>query len=467
MFAGAVFRVPAAATRTAALLLASFCAGLAGLPASAQRAEGVIVTVAGTGEPRLFGEGQPAVQAGLVMPSGLALDLDGNLYITDYAANRVLRVDAATGIITTVAGSGPTELLGGDFWGDGGPAREAALSAPNGIAVDSAGNIYIADSQNHRIRRIDPAGIITTVAGTGSPGYSGDDGPASEAMLWKPEGVALDHAGNLYIADEANDRIRRVDAATGIITTVAGRGRSSPTADIADGGPAVEAALFGPTSVAVDRDGTLYIADSGHNRIRRVDAKTGVITTVAGTGVDGFSGDGGPAAEAQLDYPFDVALTQAGDLLISDFGNHRIRRVDAATGVITTVVGSGPTGLLNGGFAGEGVPATEARLNAPRGILLSPTGDLYIADSSNARVRKVAGFAPAAVPGDVNGDGVVTVADAVMVLRAAVGLTQVTDQLIRSGDVAPKRADGSYGDGKITTADALRILRRAVGIEEL
>lgn len=401
------------------------------------------------------------------MPSGLALDRIGNLYITDYAANRVFRVDAATGILTIIAGSGPAELLGGDFWGDGGPATEAALSAPNGIAVDAAGNIYVADSQNHRIRRIDPSGIITTVAGTGTPGFSGDDGPASDALLWKPEGIALDAEGSLYIADEANDRIRRVDAKTGIITTVAGRGRSSSTEDIGDGGPALEAALFSPTSVAVDRDGTLYIADSGHNRIRRVDARTGIITTVAGTGVDGFSGDGGPAAQAELDYPFDVEITPSGDLLISDFANHRIRRVDAATGTINTVVGSGPAGLLEGGFAGEGVPPTEARLNSPRGIVLSPSGDLYIADSSNARVRKAVGLVPVILPGDVNGDRAVTVVDAVMVLRAAVGIAAITDQLLRAGDVAPKHANGSYGDGKITTADALRILRHAVGIETL
>ncbi|MGQ9697996.1 MAG: NHL domain-containing protein, partial [Armatimonadota bacterium] len=313
--------------RVAVLGGALLCICSACQQAVAQQSALTIATVAGSGEPRLFGEGQPAVAAGIVMPSGLALDRHGNLYITDYAANRVLRVDAVTGIITTAAGNGPTELLGGDYWGDGGPAVEAALSAPNGIAIDAAGNIYIADSQNHRIRRIDPAGIITTVAGIGIPGYSGDGGPASEATLWKPEGIALDTAGNLYIADEANDRIRRVDALTGVITTVAGRGRSSSTEDIGDGSPAVDASLFSPTSVAVAPDGTLYIADSGNNRVRRVDARTGIITTAAGTGTDGFSGDGGPATEAQLDYPFDVEVTPTGDLLISDFGNHRIRRV--------------------------------------------------------------------------------------------------------------------------------------------
>ena len=435
------------------------------LAASANAAR--IITFAGTGEAAFHGDGKAATSAAIVMPSGVAVDQAGNVFITDYAANRVRRVDASTGIITTIAGSGPTQLLGGDFWGDGGLAVDAALNAPNGIAVDQQGNIFIADSQNHRIRKIDTRGIITTVAGNGERGYSGDGGPAVEASLWKPEGVAVDAFGNLYIADEANDRIRRVDASTGIITTVAGRGRGSPAEDVGDGMPASEALLYSPTSVAVDSEGNLFIADSGHNRVRRVDAKTGIITTVAGSGVDGFSGDGGPAVAASLSYPFDVKIAPDGNLYISDYANHRIRKVDLRSGIITTVVGSGPAGLLDGGFGGDGLPPEEARLNIPRGIAVSPTGDLYIADSGNSRVRKVEGLLPAVLPGDANGDGHVTVADAVLVLRAAVGIISLDARERAAADVAPCRPNGSCGDGAITVADALRILRLAVGLEAL
>jgi sugar lactone lactonase YvrE len=422
-----------------------------------------IFTVAGTGEPRSFGDGLAAANAGFDMPSGVAFGADGTVFVSDYAGNVVRRIDPATGIITTVAGTGPDLLLGGAFSGDGGPAVKAALNAPNGIALGPDGSLYIADSQNQRIRRVDRNGIISTVAGTGERGFAGDGGPASSAELWNPQGVAVDAAGNLYIADEGNDRVRRVDAATGIITTVAGRGRSTSASELGDGGPATQAALLSPTSVAVTSNGALYIADSGHNRVRYVNLATGIISTVAGTGEAGLAGDGGPATAATIDYPFALAVGPDGDLYISDFGNHRVRALRLRSGFLQTVVGSGPAGLLSGGFAGDGGPATDARLNAPRGIAFGRAAELYVADSSNSRLRVVRGLVASVMPGDLNRDGRITAADALVALKAAVGLINLPSDLEAAADVAPRTAVG-YGDGKITVADAMRILQKAIGL---
>ena len=253
--------------------------------------------------------------------------------------------------ITTIAGTPPRAPDG-----DGGPAIEANLNWPGGVAVDGAGNVYIADRGNDRIRRVDGAGIITTIAGTGESGSSADGGPAIEANLNWPAGVAVDGAGNVYIADRGNDRIRRVDGA-GVITTIAGTGVRGFSGD---GGPAVEAKLDGPSGIAVDGAGNVYIADRGNDRIRRVDG-AGVITTIAGTGVRGFSGDGGPAVEAKLDGPSGIAVDGAGNVYIADYNNHRVRRVDGA-GIITTIAGTGVRG-----FSGDGGPAVEAELGQLQG----------------------------------------------------------------------------------------------------
>ena len=294
----------------------------------------------------------------------------GNLFIADPGNERIRKVDSA-GVITTVAGTG---IRG--FSGDGGPAVDARLSSPGGVAVDGAGNLFIADLFNHQIRKVDSAGVITTVAGTGIRGFSRDGGPAVDAWLASPGGVAVDGAGNLFIADDGNRRIRKVDSA-GVITTVAGTGGFGFSGD---GGPAVDARLSYPRGVAVDGAGNLFIADWWDDRIRKVDS-AGVITTVAGTGGFGFSGDGGPAVDARLRSPGGVAVDGAGNLFIADEGNHRIRKVDSA-GVITTVAGTGGFG-----FSGDGGPAVDARLRSPGGVAVDGAGNLFIADEGNGLIR--------------------------------------------------------------------------------
>ena len=330
---------------------------------------GVITTYAGTGERGFSGDGGPAAEARLDAPSGVAADGSGNVYFADQYNLRIRKVDSA-GVITTVAGS----TVSG-FSGDGGPAVEAGLGSPYGVTTDGLGNVYIANRADHRIRKVDSAGVITTIAGSGLWGLSGDGGSATEARLAAPYSVAADTSGNVYIADSSNHRIRKVDSA-GLITTLAGSG------DNGDGGPAVEARLFGPLGVAADGSGNIYIADEDDSRIRKVNS-AGVITTVAGTGQLGFSGDGGPAVEAQLYWPSGVAADGLGNVYIADQYNHRIRKVDSA-GLITTLAGSGERG-----FSGDSGPAAEAQLNLPGGVALDTLGNVYIADTHNHRIRKV------------------------------------------------------------------------------
>ena len=429
---------------------------------------GTISTIAGTGEAGYSGDGGPATESQLRNPLGVTVDGAGNLYIADYLNSRVRRVDAATGVISTIAGMG--QRGGG---GDGGPATEARLvpahvavggagslfissgnrirrvdpagiistiphevnplllqgltidqkggvyftqsltnlvrkfdpvggttltiagggyvdsfldflgklSNPQSVAVDSFGNVYVADTQNRRIRRVSAfGGGIVTIAGTGERGYSGDGGPATQAMLAFPNDVAVDAAGTIYIADALSRRVRKVDAATRIISTIAGTGERGYSGD---GGPATQARLS-PSGVAVDGAGHIYIAGGGNNRVRRVDAATGIISTIAGTGEWGYSGDGGPATEAMLAFADDVAVDAAGNVYISDNSNNRIRKVDAATGTISTVAGSGERG-----YTGDGGPALEAALYSPGGVAVDGAGNVYIADTVNNRIRKI------------------------------------------------------------------------------
>ena len=333
---------------------------------------GTITTVAGNGTARFCGDGGPATQACLSQPDALAVDAAGNLYIADLINNRVRRV-APDGTITTVAGNGTA-----GFCGDGGPATHACLNVPAGLAVDAAGNLYIAEEGNRRVRRVAPDGTITTVVGGNvTAGFCGDGGPATQACLDAPAGLAVDAAGNLYIDDSINYRVRRV-APDGTISTVAGNGTQG---FCGDGGPATQACFGQSYGLAVDAAGDLYIADWGNERVRRV-APDGTISTVAGNGTQGFCGDGGPATQACL-WP-QAVLAAAGNLYIADWGNERVRRV-AADGTITTVVGNGTYG-----FCGDGGPATQACLSRPADVALDAAGDLYIADQAGNRVRRFA-----------------------------------------------------------------------------
>jgi sugar lactone lactonase YvrE len=335
-------------------------------------AAGTITTVAGNGTNGYSGDGGPATSAELSIPWGVAVDGAGNLFIADWGNQRIRKVNTA-GTITTVAGNSAQ-----GYSGDGGPATSAELSLPSGVAVDGAGNLFIADTNNQRIRMVNTAGTVTTVAGTGTAGYSGDGGPASGASLNDPQGVAVDSAGNLFIADYENERVRRV-ALNGIITTVAGDGGYRYAGD---GGPATSALLDEPAAVAVDNAGNLFIADTENGRIRKVNPG-GTITTVAGSGINSYSGDGGPATSAELFYPFGVAVDNASNLFIAETYNNRIRMVDPA-GTITTVAGTGKLG-----YGGDGGPATSALLSGPEGLALDGAGNLFIADANNSVIRKV------------------------------------------------------------------------------
>jgi RHS repeat-associated protein len=337
---------------------------------SAQAMGGIITTVAGSDAQGYSGDGGLSTEARLAYPSDIAVSADGTLYLVDRLNHRVRRVEV-DGIITTVAGTG----IDGDI-GDGGLATEAALPAPEGIALDADGTLYITDTSNSRIRRVGKDGIITTVAGTGVRGYYGDGYLATKAALSVPKGIALDADGTLYIADAFNHRIRRVGV-DGIITTVAG---TDSWGYSGDGGPATEARLSYPTGVALGAGGTLYIADYNNNRIRRVGID-GIITTVAGTGVRAYGGDGGPATAAWL-TPRGIAVGTDGTLYIACV-NDRVRRV-GMDGIITTVAGSGTRG-----YSGDGGTATAARLHYPHGIAVDAVGTLYVADYNNHRVRRV------------------------------------------------------------------------------
>jgi len=329
---------------------------------------GVISTVAGGGGGLQNG---PALQAALPAPTGLAIDNEGRLIIGVNYARQVRRLSQVT--ITTIAGVLPT---GGA--GDNQPATSVTLLSPYGVAVDAAGNLLFADQVDNRIRKVSPAGTITTYGGTGLYGWSGDGSPATTAQIGSPRALSLDSGGNLFLVSGAMSGIRRISAA-GVVSTVAGAGAAGFTGD---GAVATEARLNIPLGVAVDAAGNVFAADTNNHRIRRIDATTRVITTYAGTGEAGFSGDNGPAARAQLFQPRQVAFDAAGNLLVADTGNSRIRRISPA-GVITTVAGTGVNGA-----GGDGGPAVSAQVN-PVGVAADKNGNFYVIGS--ARIRKVDG----------------------------------------------------------------------------
>jgi sugar lactone lactonase YvrE len=323
--------------------------------------------------------GQLARRARLTYPAGVAFDPSGALYIADTGANRIYKLDRR-GRLAVVAGTGRRA-----FGGDDGPAERAEIASPQDLAFDRQGNLYFTDSYNHRVRRVGTDGVITTVAGTGKAGYSGDGGPATRAGLSNPQGVAVDRDGDVLVADTFNHVVRKVDAA-GIISTIAG---AMPPGFGGDDGPAVKALLSIPHAVAVAPDGTIHVSDSGNSRIRSIDP-AGTIRTVVGSGGQaglfsaGFKGDDGPAVQAQIFSAADVAFDASGRMYVSDSGNNRIRRVE--NGTIHTVAGTGKAG-----FSGDGGPATAAELNTPQKLWATPDGEVYFADQSNHRIRRIDG----------------------------------------------------------------------------
>jgi DNA-binding beta-propeller fold protein YncE len=340
-------------------------------------ADWTIGTAVGTGEKGFAGDGGPAHAALLNGPFDIAFDSAGNLYFSDTFNNRIRSVAAGSGIITTIAGNGDK-----GYSGDGGPATAAALAEPYGIVVDRAGNLYIADRLNRRVRRIDAAtGIITTLAGTGDAAYSGDGGLAAEAGLAEPNGLAFDPGeSSLYITDVADNRVRVVDLVRGTIATFAGTGAAEHSGD---GGQAIAAGTFGARAVKLGLDGMVYILERQGSSLRAVDPATGIITTVAGTTARGYSGDGGPALAAVFDAPKEMAIDRDGSLLIVDTENHAIRRIDRRSGIVTAFAGG------HQGGDGDGGPATLAGLDRPHGAVVGPDGAIYIGDTNNHRIRKV------------------------------------------------------------------------------
>lgn len=310
-------------------------------------------------------------------PGGVTTDTGGNIYIAESSNHRILRMEASTGTISALAGTG-TE----GYSGDGGPANEAELSYPTDAAIDADGDIYIADAGNNRIRKVAAStGIITTVAGNGDVGYNGDMQVATEAELSHPVRVAVGPGGDIYIADAGNNRIRKVAASTGMITTVAGNGSAGYNGDAQ---PAIAAEIESPAGLALDGEGNLYVADEGNNRIREIAASTGMIATVAGNGSAGNSGDGGLATSAKLDHPSGVTVDASGIVYMADEGNCRIRKVTGTT--IEAIAGSGVCG-----DSGDGGPATEAQLSHPEDVQVGISGNIYIADTGGGRIRVVGG----------------------------------------------------------------------------
>ncbi len=409
-------------------------------------AVGIIETFAGNGKSRSTGDGKPATKAGMPLPVGVAIDPQNqSLYYAESGSDRVRRIELATGIISHVAGIGET-----CYSGDGGPAAEAGLYLPLDVAFDSKGDLYICDSGSNRIRRVDmKTGIIDAIAGTGEFGFNGD-GPALEVNLTYPSAIAFDSRDRLLIVDGQAHRIRMYDPATKQVTTIAGlwskedddrdspliakslvvlsgdaigidfsddhgwlRPECSPDGvDMGvyrdDGKPGAEVRFHDPVAITVDAHDDVYVADKGSNRIRKIDMKTGTVTTVAGVCFYGYDGDGKPATQAMLNAPEEVLFDPTGHMYISDAMNHRVRRVEAGTGIITTVAGNGESGYKDSGAMGgcgmakfvkavdkemikhgDGRVAVDAVVNSPAGLTLDQNGFLYICERGENKIRRL------------------------------------------------------------------------------
>ncbi len=425
---------------------------------------GIISTVAGNGIAAFGGDGSASTLANINFPRGVAVDGTGNIYITDQGNLRIRKVTASTGIITTVSGNG---IQG--YSGDDSVATSAKLFNPIGVAVDGAGNIYIADASNHRIRKVTAlTGIISTIAGNGTGAYGGDDSAATLAKLNNPSGITLDGSGNIYIADASNFRIRKITVSTGIISSVAGNGSAAYRGD---GSAATMANLNNPTGVALDGSGNIFIADLYNQRVRKITKSTGIISTVAGNGINAYGGDSSAATLANLNSPNGIAVDSSGNIYIADRSNHRIRKITASTGIISTVAGSESLGF--GGYGGDGSAATSARLNYPMGVAIDGSGNIYIADVNNQRIRKVtestgiistiAGTGTAGFTGDgnvanlarlnspigvtVDGTGNIYIADANnQRIRKVTASTGIINTVAGNGTL------GDGGDGSIATS---------------
>lgn len=351
------------------------------LPAAAQ----TITTVAGNGTHGFSPDGSLAAASSIALSldsvSNVVVDPAGNLVFSEGNASRVRRILRKTGALETVAGSGRA-----GFSGDDGPATAARLKVPSEVAFDRDGNLYIADAANYVLRRVDAkTKIITTIAGIRKNIFT-PDGPAKETALARPGGIGFDRDGRLVIADTMNALLRRLDFRSGRIETIAGNGSMDFTAG---SGTALETGMAWPNAPRVDRAGDLFFCATGNNRVLRLDAKSGRITVAAGNGLNNpFAGDGGPGPDARMNQPASLAVDAAGNVFIADTQNHAIRRLDAKTGIITTIAGDGTPG-----YGGDGGPAMKARLDLPIGLGLDGKGNLYVVDSINARIRKIEGVA--------------------------------------------------------------------------
>ncbi len=332
----------------------------------------IINTIAGTGILSYSGDGGAAIVANLNVPQGLAIDTLGNIYVCDILNHRIRKINEL-GVISTFAGTGSM-----GFSGDGGPATAAQLNTPYNITLDRYGNVYVADGDNNRIRKINCSGIISTIAGNGSSGYSGDGGAATIAALFHPSGIVVDSSMTVFFTDARNNRVRKISS-SGIITTIAGSGLAGFSGD---GGAATAAIIDYPVGIFLDHDHTIYFADYNNSRIRKIDT-LGIISTVAGTGSRMYSGDGGAATAAGLNRPWGIASDGSGCIYIADEFNYRVRKI-SSTGIIQTIAGTGSSG-----YSGDGGTATAADIGTPIGIAVDNYNNVYFSDGGGGRVRKI------------------------------------------------------------------------------
>lgn len=347
---------------------------------TATAAPRIIETVAGTGQPADGGNGGPTLKTNIGEPFGVEIGPDGALYVTEVRNHRVRRLDLKSGDLTTVAGNGTK-----GHSGDGGPATKAQLNEPYEVRFDRDGNMLFVEMMNHLVRRVDAkTGVITTIAGTGKPGVSGDGGPATSATFKQPHSIALDAQGNLYIADIGNHRIRRVDAKSGIVETIAGcdEKKLPQEGQVAKGNP-----ILGPRALYID-GAVMWIALREGHSVWRMDLNDGILHHVAGTGKVNFTGDGGPAKDGTFNGPKGIAVGPDKNVYVVDTENQAIRMIDTRSNTLSTIAGHGPKAK---GGAGDGGPATAAEMDRPHGICVGPDGAVYIGDTNNHRVRRVSG----------------------------------------------------------------------------